>query len=156
KLVSVIGNVVKMLPDLVLGPVWRAIPACIRNPIKDFIIQHILSAVPLISTFVKLPGIWGKIKQLGLGFLATRFVKGDLAGAAMMVIRFVLEAAGVKVDLFFSVIGKAIDEIDEILMHPLSFLKNIFGAIKKGFDQFLDKIGTHLLQGLLSWLLGPL
>ncbi len=42
KLVSVIGNVVKVLPDLVLGPLWRAIPACIRDPIKDFIIQHIL------------------------------------------------------------------------------------------------------------------
>src|SRR5262249_20008046 len=112
KLVAVIGNVVKLLPDLVLGPVWRAIPECIRTPIKDFIIQHILSAIPVISTFVKLPEIWGKIKHLVLDFLATVFVKGDLGGAAMMVIRFVLEAAGVKVDLFFSVIGKAIDEID--------------------------------------------
>ncbi|MDA9504183.1 hypothetical protein XI09_05275 [Bradyrhizobium sp. CCBAU 11386] len=156
KLVPVIGNVVKVLPDLVLGPVWRAIPECIRNPIKDFIIQHILSAIPVISTFVNLPEIWGKIKQLVLDFLATVFVKGDLGGAAMMVIRFVLEAAGVKVDLFFSVIGKAIDEVDEILMHPMSFIKNVFGAVKKGFDQFFEKIGTHLLQGLLSWLMEPL
>src|SRR5262249_34867140 len=146
----------KLLPDLVLGPVWRAIPECIRTPIKDFIIQHILSAIPVISTFVKLPEIWGKIKHLVLDFLATVFVKGDLGGAAMMVIRFVLEAAGVKVDLFFSVIGKAIDEIDEIMMHPMNFIKNVFGALKKGFDQFLNKIGTHLLKGLLSWLLEPL
>ena len=156
KLVSVIGNVVKALPDLVLGPVWRAVPACIRDPIKDFIIQHILSAIPIISTFVKLPEIWGKIKQFVLDFLATVFVKGDLSGAAMMVIRFILEAAGVKVDLFFSVIGKAINEIDEILMHPLVFIQNVFGALKKGFDQFFAKIGTHLTQGVLSWLLGPL
>ncbi|WP_404558438.1 eCIS core domain-containing protein [Bradyrhizobium niftali] len=156
KLVAVIGNVVKVLPDLVLGPVWRAIPDCIRNPIKDFVIQHILSAIPIISTFVKLPEIWGKIKQLVLDFLATVFVKGDLGGAAMMVIRFVLEAAGVKVDLFFSVIGKAIDQIDDILMHPMNFIKNVFGALKKGFDQFYEKIGTHLLQGLLGWLMEPL
>ena len=156
KLVSVIADVVKALPDLVLGPLWKLIPACIKDPIKDFVIQHILSAIPVISTFVKVPEIWGKIKQLVLDFLATVFVKGDLAGAALMVIRFVLEAAGVKVDLFFSVIGKAIEQIDQILMHPLDFLKNVFSALKQGFEQFFAKIGSYLLQGLLSWILGPL
>ncbi len=38
-----------------LGLVWKAIPACIRDPIKDFIIEHILSAIPVISTFSKAP-----------------------------------------------------------------------------------------------------
>ena len=42
KVVSVVANVVKELPGLVLGPIWNAIPACIRDPIKDFIVENIL------------------------------------------------------------------------------------------------------------------
>ena len=156
KLVSVIGNVVKELPGLVLGPIWRAIPACIRDPIQHFVIDHILSAIPIISTFLKVPEIWSKIKNLVLDFLAQVFVKGDLSGAVMMVIRFVLEAAGVDVDLFLSTIAGALDSLDKIIMHPVQFMRNLWGALKQGFGQFKNKLGTYLIQGLVTWLVGPL
>lgn len=153
KVVGVIGNVVKELPGLVLGKFWNAIPACIRDPIKNFIIEHILSAIPIISTFVKAKDIWAKIEKLVLSFLETVFVKGDLGGAALMVIRFVLEAIGVDVKLFLEVIGNAADALDDVMMHPIEFLKNLFGALKKGTGQFLSKIGSYLISGLLGWLL---
>jgi hypothetical protein len=156
KLVSVIGNVVKQLPGLVMGPVWALIPACIKDPIKDFIIQHILSEIPIISTFVKLPNIWAKIQKLVLDFLAAVFVNGDLSGAALMVIRFVLEAAGVDVNLMLKVIGKAIATLDDIMMHPGNFLKNIGAAIGAGFQLFWKNIGHNLFMALQSWLFASL
>jgi hypothetical protein len=156
KLVSVIVNVVKELPGLVLGPVWKAIPACIRNPIKDFIIEHILSAIPVISTFLKIPDIWSKIQKMVMTFLMQVFVNGDLSGAAMTVIRFVLEAVGVDVDLMLSVLAKAADSLDEIIMHPVKFLGNLAAAVGKGLGQFVSHIGTHLVTGLVGWLVGPL
>jgi hypothetical protein len=156
KLVGVVANVVTALPGLVLGKAWNAIPECIREPIKKFIIEHILSAIPVISTFVKIPEIWKKIQKLVMDFLATVFVKGDLGGAAIMVIRFVLEAVGVDVNLFLSILANAAEALDDVIMHPVEFLKNLFGALSKGFGQFLKKIGTYLLSGLLEWLLGSL
>lgn len=156
KLASVIGNVVKQLPGLVMGPVWALIPACIKDPIKDFIIQHILSEIPIISTFVKLPDIWGKIQKLVLDFLAAVFVNGDLSGAAMMVVRFVLEAAGVDVKLVLQVFAKAISSLDDIMMHPGNFVRNIGSAIVAGFQQFWKNIGHNLFMGVQSWLLASL
>jgi Domain of unknown function (DUF4157) len=156
KLASVIGNVVKALPGLVMGPVWALIPDCIKNPIKDFVIQHILVEIPVIGAFVKLPDIWNKIENLVIDFLQSVFVDGNLGGAALKVVRFVLEACGVDVDLMLRVIGKAIAELDDIMMHPGTFLKNIGAAIMAGFGQFWDHIGANLAAGLQSWLLGPL
>lgn len=156
KLVSVLGNVVKALPGLVMGPVWALIPACIKDPIKDFIVQHILSEIPIISTFVKLPDIWSKIQNLVLNFLTAVFVNGDLSGAAIMVVRFVLEAAGVDVELMLRVIGKAIATLDDIMMHPMNFLKNIGAAIVAGFHLFWDNIGHNLFMALQSWLFASL
>lgn len=156
KIVSVIVNIVKELPGLVLGPIWKAIPACIRNPIKDFIIENILSQIPIISTFVKVPEIWGKIQKLVMDFLTQVFVNGDLGGAVMTVIRFVLEAAGVDVDLMLSVLAKAASSLDEIIMHPVKFLSNLAGAVGQGLHRFVSNIGTHLVTGLVNWLTGPL
>ena len=153
KLVAVIANVVKALPDLVLGPVWKAIPQCLKDPIKKFVIENILSAIPVISTFLKVPEIWGKIEKLVMNFLSDVFVKGDLSGAALRVIRFVLEAIGVNVDLFLNILANAAEALDDVIMHPVEFLKNLFAALKQGTAQFLDKIGSYLISGLLGWLL---
>ncbi|MGD1095368.1 MAG: DUF4157 domain-containing protein, partial [Bryobacteraceae bacterium] len=156
KIVSVITNVVKELPGLVLGPVWKMIPACIRDPIKDFIVEHILGAIPVISAFLKIPDIWSKIQKMVMDFLSQVFVDGDLGGAALTVIRFVLGAAGVDFDLMLSVLGKAAGALDNIIMHPVEFLSHLLAALKKGFGQFLDNILRHIRNGLLEWIHGPL
>ena len=156
KVVSVVANVVKELPGLVLGPIWKAIPACIRDPIKDFIIENILSQIPVISTFLKVPEIWGKIQQLVMGLLSDVFVHGDLAGAALRVFRFVVEAAGISYDLLLSVIAKAASSLDEIIMHPVKFLGNLAGAVGAGLKRFVVDLPIHLATGLVNWLVTPL
>jgi len=156
KVVSVIGDVMGELPGLVLGPFWRMIPVCIREPIKNFIIEHILRNIPIINKFLDIPDIWSRIQNLVMNFLRQVFVNGDLGGAVMTVIRFVLEAAGVDVDLFLRIIGNAAGALETIIMDPVGFLRNLFGALRQGFNQFLSNIGRHLINGLLAWLLGPL
>jgi hypothetical protein len=156
KVISVLGDVVSELPGLVLGPLWKIIPACIREPIKNFIIEHILRNIPIISKFLDIPDIWSRIQNLVMDFLRKVFVNGDLSGAVMTVIRFVLEAAGVNVDLFLNILANAADALETIIMDPVAFLGNLFGALRQGFNQFVSNIGTHLISGLLGWLLGPL
>lgn len=156
KVVSVIGDVMGKLSGLVLGKAWRMIPECIREPIKNFIIEKILSHIPIISSIVKMKDVWPKIKSFVLNFLRAVFVKGDLSGAVMMVVRLVLEAAGIDVDRLLAVLGKAADRLVDIIMDPLKFLSNLGAALKKGLNLFLSRIEIHLVNGLLRWLLGPL
>jgi hypothetical protein len=156
KLVSVVANLVKEFPGLVMGPIWHAIPACIRDPIKDFIIQNILSQIPVISTFLKIPEIWGKIKQLVMGLLSDVFGNGDLAGAALRVFRFVLEACGVNYDLMLSVLAKAASSLDDIIMHPIQFLSNLAGAVGQGLKRFVLNLPVNLATGMVNWLVKPL
>jgi hypothetical protein len=156
KVVAVVGDVVAELPGLVLGFWWNLCPACIREPIKNFIIEKILRNIPIISTFLDIPDIWARIKEQVLGFLHRVFVQGDLSGAVAAVIRFVLEAVGVDVDLFLGILHKAAGSVEHIIMHPIEFMSNLFSAIMEGAGRFAKNIVTHLIHGLLGWLVGPL
>jgi hypothetical protein len=156
KMISVVGNVLKKLPDLVMGPFWKAIPKCITDPIRDWIIENVLSQLPVIGTLLTDKTIWPKIQSFAIDLLKTLFVKGDLAGAAGKVFRFFLEVIGVDVELMLRVFAKTIDRLDEVLMDPFTFLKNLGAAVWMGLQKFLDNIAKHLLNGLLGWLLGPL
>jgi phage-related protein len=156
QVIAVVGDVVGELPGLVLGFWWNLCPACIREPIKNFIIEKILRNIPIISTFLDIPDIWARIKEQLLGFLHRVFVQGDLSGAVAAVIRFVLEAVGVDVDLFLKILQNAAGSLEYIIMHPIEFMSNLFGAIMEGAGRFARNIVTHLINGLLGWLVGPL
>lgn len=156
KVVSVVGDVLKKLPELVMGPFWKAIPKCITDPIRDWIIENVLSQIPVIGTMLTDKTIWPKIQNFAIDLLKTLFVKGDLSGAALKVFRFFLEVIGIDVDLMLRVFAKTLDRLDEVLMDPVTFLKHLGEAIYQGFQKFLDNIGKHLINGLLGWLLGPL
>jgi len=156
KMLSVVGNVMKKLPDLVLGPFWAAIPKCITDPVRDWIIENVLSQIPVIGALLTDKTIWPKLKDFAIDLLKTLFVKGDLSGAALKVFRFFLETIGIDVDLMLRVFAKTLDRLDEVLMDPMKFLKNLGAAIWQGLQKFLDNIAKHLFNGLLGWLLGPL
>jgi len=53
-------------------------------------------------------------------------------------------------------LGQAADSVRKIVKNPIGFLKNILGAVKQGFGQFVDNILTHLKKGLMEWLFGAL
>ncbi|MET7934187.1 HPC2 multi-domain protein [Streptomyces sp. NPDC005322] len=56
--------------------------------------------------------------------------------------------------LLLSVLAKAAQAVMLILKDPIGFLRNLVSAVGAGLRQFLQNIGRHLQQGILSWLLG--
>ncbi len=60
------------------------------------------------------------------------------------------------IDTVNNIIAKSMEAFGNIKRDPIGFLKNILRGIKMGFTQFFDKILTHLLSGMASWLFGSL
>ncbi|GGZ33464.1 hypothetical protein GCM10010387_29520 [Streptomyces inusitatus] len=56
--------------------------------------------------------------------------------------------------LLLAVLAKAAQAVLMILTDPIGFLRNLVSAVGAGLRQFLKNIGTHLRQGIMSWLLG--
>lgn len=59
-------------------------------------------------------------------------------------------------DMLMGVLAQASAAIGAILKNPVKFLGNLISGIKQGFDGFVDRIGTHLETGFVSWLTGSL
>lgn len=72
--------------------------------------------------------------------------------AIVGVIKVILELK----EMLLNVLSRVADAIGKIISAPIEFLGNLIGAIKQGFSQFIDNIGTHLQQGLIGWLTGTL
>ncbi|MBG0562871.1 phage tail protein [Actinoplanes aureus] len=83
-----------------------------------------------------------KEKNKGLVAKAVDAVKG--------VIKTILELK----NLLLGVLAKAAQAVMLILKDPIGFLRNLVSAVGAGLRLFLANIGTHLLQGMLGWLLG--
>jgi len=56
--------------------------------------------------------------------------------------------------LLLKVLVKAAGVIGDIVAHPLRFIENLFGAVKKGFGNFVDNIGEHLEKIIFKLILG--
>lgn len=152
RVAGVLGDLMGKLPDLILGPVWKIIPACIRDPIKDFVLQQILKRVPLFQQLQKIGDIWEKVQQVALRILRQIFVDGDLKGAAWTFFRSLLDILGIPPKLVTGIVSKAAKAIGDILKDPVGFLLNLLRALKQGFGQFFDNIGRHLLSGVADWM----
>ncbi|MEG3928237.1 MULTISPECIES: eCIS core domain-containing protein [unclassified Microcoleus] len=50
--------------------------------------------------------------------------------------------------------GMAGQVIDAIINDPIGFMKNLFKGIGDGLKQFVNNVGKHLLNGLVTWLFG--
>jgi DNA uptake protein ComE-like DNA-binding protein len=74
----------------------------------------------------------------------------------MIVCEAVLILMGFPFDLIANIIANARAAWDAIKADVPGFFKNILKAIKQGFTQFFDHIGTHLLNGVIGWLMSEL
>jgi hypothetical protein len=155
RVAAVLGNLLN-IGSLVLGRVWRAIPACIRDPFVNFIVNQILRRIPIFASLLQIPEIWGRIRTTAMRAIRQVFTDGDLAGAAMTVFRFLLDVLRVPVQLVTGIFRKASSVLDLILRAPAAFLRNVLLALKQGLSQFFGRIFTHLLAGIGNWLLGQL
>lgn len=155
KVASVIGDILQ-LPFLIAGKLWNMIPACIRDPFVNFLIQHILNHIPILKSIIAIPNIWEKLKAQAMTIIHQIFKQGDLMGALVSIFKLLLTVMKIPLELVTGIFTKAANAFDLIMKDPFAFLKNILGAIKLGFMQFFRNIGKHLLDGVADWLFDSL
>jgi len=73
-----------------------------------------------------------------------------------IVIHVILELMNFPFDIINNIITRAMAAFERIKRDPIGFLKNLLRAIKQGFIQFFGNIGTHLLNGVVGWLMSEL
>ncbi len=156
ELVSLVGDLLGRLVSFITGALWGWIPACIRRPIQDFLLNQILRRIPLFSQLLELPDLWARIQSTALRILRQVFVDGNLAGAAWTFFRALLEFFGLPGRLVLGIVAKAARAIGDIISHPVDFFINLLRAVKGGFERFFGNIGTNLLTGFANWLFGAL
>jgi Domain of unknown function (DUF4157) len=83
-------------------------------------------------------------------------INAFLENPAKAILEGLLQLLGIPPASFWALIAKIEQVIDDIAKDPMNFANNLMKAIGQGFQQFFDNIGTHLLQGLLDWLLSGL
>src|SRR5690606_30920266 len=59
-------------------------------------------------------------------------------------------------NMLLNILAKAAAAIRKIIKDPIGFLGNLVSAVKGGIMGFKDRIGTHLQQGLMAWLMGAM
>jgi len=155
KVASVIGDILQ-LPFLIAGKLWNMIPACIRDPFVNFLIQHILNHIPILKSIIAIPNIWEKLKAQAMTIIHQLFKQGDLMGALVSIFKLLLTVLKIPLELVTGIFTKAANAFDLIMKDPFAFLKNMLGAIKQGFMQFFGNIGKHLLDGVAEWLFDAL
>jgi hypothetical protein len=58
--------------------------------------------------------------------------------------------------MLIEVLARVASVVGEIIKNPIGFLSNLVSAVKQGFLNFMKNIGTHLQNGLISWLTGTM
>ncbi|MCC6966078.1 MAG: hypothetical protein IT391_07315 [Nitrospira sp.] len=59
-------------------------------------------------------------------------------------------------NMLLGILGKAAAVIEDIIAHPIRFLGNLVAGVMQGLKNFMSKIGTYLMKGLMDWLFGAL
>ena len=150
---QVVGNVyaVKVLKKL-----WSLIPACIRNPVIDYLIPLILRQVELFQELVRDNEAWQKTKADVMHIVKLVFEDHDLHGALRAVFRLILRGFNIPPELLGTIQQKAIKAWDVVSKKPLAFIKNLLRSVGHGFGLLWKNITGHLTYGLERWLIGPL
>jgi hypothetical protein len=151
---ATLGDLAGRLGDLVVGSLWRAIPACIRDPVVDFLVNQVLRRIPVFSQLLDVPDLWKRVSGLAMTLIRQVFIDGDLAKAAWTFFSAMLNLIGLPPDLVTGIMARAASVLGDILRDPVGFLKNLLQAMKEGISSFLGNALTHLLAGVSGWLFG--
>lgn len=155
ELVTVISDLAGALPNFIAG-IWNRIPACIREPIENFIKDNILAQIPIFAQLMQIPDLWGRLTGMVTTILRQVFVDGNLLGAAWTFFSNLLSFLGIPPELVLNILNKAATAISDILSDPVGFFMNLLRAIREGFSRFFGNILTHLLGGVANWLFGEM
>lgn len=155
KVGGVVGNVWG-LPALLAGKVWNWIPACIRDPVIDFIVPIVLRQIELFEELGRDVTAWQKTKTQVIGIVRRVFVDHDLMGAVKSAFALVLRVFNIPEEMLGKVAAKAAAAWDVVVKKPLEFIKNTVRSLGHGFRLLWTNIGTHLEHGIEGWLFGEL
>lgn len=154
-----VGNVVLDiwgLPVLLGEQVWNWVPACIRDPIVDFLGPIILRQIEIFQELVKDNDAWQKTKTEVGKIIRLVFTDHDLMGAIKATFYLILQVFNLPPDLLTTVAQKALSAWDIVIKKPLDFIKNTVRALGHGFKLLWANIGAHLEYGVQGWLFGEL
>jgi phage-related protein len=155
RVVDVLSDLIGQIGGFITG-VWTRIPACIREPLQEFIMTQILGRIPIFAQLMQIGDVWGRLVGTVMIILRQVFVNGDLLGAIWTFFRSMLELLGIPPELVLNIVSKAAQAITDILNDPVGFFINLLNAVKAGFERFFGNILTHLLGGVTGWLFGEL
>jgi Domain of unknown function (DUF4157) len=155
KIGSVILDVWR-LPMFLAEKVWNWVPACIRDPIVDFVIPIILRQIELFEELVRDNDAWQKTKAEVTKLIRQVFVDHDLMGALKGTFDLILRTFNIPKDLAVTVAEKAYAAWDVVVKKPLEFIKNTVRALGHGFKLLWNNIIDHLEFGIKGWLLGSI
>ena len=79
-----------------------------------------------------------------------------LLDAAYKFFKWVLSSNGFSTEQIDQVINQGREVLTKIVTDPMGFLKNLISAVGQGFNNSVGNIGTHLQNGLFSWLTGAM
>jgi len=80
------------------------------------------------------------------------FARAALMKLAELIFEAAMGAGGARIVRIFK---RARDTFNTIIADPVQFLRYLLQAIGKGVRQFKDNILTHLRNGVIAWLTGP-
>lgn len=144
------------LPVLLGEAIWDAIPACIRDPIADFLGPIILSQIELFQELVKDNEAWQKTKADIGKLIKLVFHDHDLMGAVKAAFDLILRVFKLPMEALAAVAQKAASAWDVVSKRPLEFLKNTVRALGVGFKLlWADKV-ENLKLGMKGWLMGEI
>jgi len=100
-----------------------------------------------IATLQRIVGMFRPLMSDLIGF----------AGAALMkLLELIYEAAmGAGGRRILDILTRARGTFNVIIRDPVGFLRNLLGAVGQGVRQFMSNILTHLRDGVIAWLTGP-
>jgi hypothetical protein len=144
------------LPLLLGEKVWNWVPACIRDPIVDFIGPIILRQIAIFQELAKDNVAWQKTKADIGNIIKLVFKDHDLMGAVKATFHLVLRVFNVPPELLTTIWAKAVAAWDVVSKAPVAFIKNLVRSIGWGFKLLWDNIWEHLEYGVQGWLFGEL
>lgn len=120
----------------------------------------------IIDLFIQ---VWEdlSIRDLARPIEAFTRIVGTLAQPVFRIIRFIIEIVLIVIeaililmnfpfDIVSNILAKARQAWNLIKNDPVGFFKNLLLCIKQGFIQFFDNIATHLINGVVGWLMSEL
>lgn len=155
RLDAVVADVWK-LPLFLATKAWNIVPACIRDPVVDFVVPIIIRQVELFEALARDDAAWQKTKVQVMALIRKVFVDRDMLGAVKGAFELVLRALNMPPEMLSSVAAKAVAAWDVISKKPLDFIKNTVRSLGQGFQLLWNNITTHLEHGLEGWLFGEL